>query len=179
MLGPGSAACVTVDPVHNLVFVSGRSPGWGQPYTPRLAQLILDGREGRRNALDGDDSIGQILVFDRLASGNAKPLRILRGAKTMLSFPETLMTTYPPKGWLVAAQWGSEFGEHAESSPRSFVGVWSIYDNGNVAPHWTIGGPNGVLKEARGVALDPKHKEIFVSDKRINGVLAFEFPEMF
>jgi hypothetical protein len=31
----------------------------------------------------------------------------------------------------------------------------------------------------RGVALNPKHKELLVSDKRKNAVLTFSFPEMF
>jgi len=39
-----------------------------------------------------------------------------------------------------------------ESGPRDdvFVGIWStLLDNGDVAPRWTIGGPNGVLKQPR------------------------------
>ena len=60
---------------------------------------------------------------------------------------------------------GSEYGEIAASSANALVGVWSIHDNGNVAPRWTIGGPNGILRQARGVAIDPEHKTVFVSDR--------------
>jgi hypothetical protein len=31
----------------------------------------------------------------------------------------------------------------------------------------------------RGIALDPKNKAMMVSDKRLNAVLTFYFPEMF
>ncbi len=81
--------------------------------------------------------------------------------------------------WILGAVEGSDYGETAEFSENSFVGVWSIYDNGDVAPHWTIGGPRGVLRQARAVALDVKHKEVIISDKQMNGVITFSFPEIF
>ena len=172
------ASAVTVDPVHDLLIVSGRSPGWGGGgISP--ADLIIKGTSGRRGSLEGG-SIGQIAIFNRTAAGNTKPLRVITGSKTLLSSFNTLMTTYPPRGWILGAVWGSDYGETgATSSTKSFVGVWSIYDNGDVPPRWTIGGPNGILRQARGVTLDPKHKTVIVSDKFINGVLSFEFPEIF
>ena len=139
---------------------------------------VLESRN-RRKSLDGDDSVGQLAIYDRTASGNTKPLRVIRGSKTLLSHPQLLATTYSPKGWILAAVWGSEFGETSESSENSLVGVFSIYDNGNVAPHWTIGGPNGILRQARSVALDVKNKTVIISDKALNAVLSFEFPEIF
>ena len=60
-----------------------------------------------------------------------------------------------------------------------FVGVWNINDNGNVPPRWTIGGPGGVLQMVRGVAVNAKHKELIVTDKRLNAILTFSFPELF
>jgi hypothetical protein len=132
-----------------------------------------------KDSLDGG-SVGQIAIFDRMASGNTKPLRVITGAKTMLSSIQTLMTTYPPRGWILGAVWGSGYGETgAPRSDRAMVGVWHITDNGDVAPRWTIGGPNGLLQQARSVTIDPKHKTVFVSDKYHNGVFAFEFPEIF
>jgi hypothetical protein len=59
------------------------------------------------------------------------------------------------------------------------VGVWSIHDRGDVPPRWMIGGPNGMLVQIRGVALDPKHKSVIVSDKRLNALLTYSFPEIF
>ena len=39
--------------------------------------------------------------------------------------------------------------------------------------------PHGVLKMPRGIALDVKNKNMLVSDKRLNAVLTFHFPEIF
>ena len=38
---------------------------------------------------------------------------------------------------------------------------------------------HGVLKMPRGIALDVKNKNMLVSDKRLNAVLTFHFPEVF
>ena len=60
------------------------------------------------------------------------------------------------------------------------MGVWSINDNGDVPPKcWVIGGPHGILQMPRGIALDVKNKNMLVSDKRLNAVLTFHFPEIF
>jgi hypothetical protein len=180
--GPGGgrrglmyASTCTVDPVHNLLIISGRSPGWGK----RLNVFDFVENPNQRNSLDGDDSVGQLLIFDRTAAGDASPLRIIRGGKTMLSYTQMLMTIYPPKGWIYAAVWGSNWAGTDQSSERALVGVFHISDNGNVAPRYTIGGPNGILRQARGVTLDVPHKTVIVSDKKLNGVFSFEFPELF
>jgi hypothetical protein len=71
-------------------------------------------------------------------------------------------------------------GVSAEREPKnSFVGIWSIRDNGDVPPRWKIGGPRSTLKKPRGVALDPAHKEVIVADMRLNAVLTYFLPELF
>jgi hypothetical protein len=65
------------------------------------------------------------------------------------------------------------------ANDRGFVGAWSIDDRGEVPPRWMIGGPRGMLVQIRGVALDPKNKTVMVSDKRLNAVLTYSFPEIF
>jgi hypothetical protein len=59
-----------------------------------------------------------------------------------------------------------------------FVGVWSIDDAGDVPPRYRIGGP-GELDKPRGIAVDPVHRAIYVSDKGLNAVLTYELPEIF
>ena len=54
-----------------------------------------------------------------------------------------------------------------------------IHDDGNVAPHGTVGGPQGLHRQPRGLVLDAKHKNIIVSDKFLNGVATYHFPELF
>jgi hypothetical protein len=62
---------------------------------------------------------------------------------------------------------------------EDYVGVWSVYDDGEVAPRWTIGGPDNLLKDVRGIALDPKNKNVMISDKTHNAVFTFSIPEAF
>ena len=69
--------------------------------------------------------------------------------------------------------------ESAYESRGAFVAVFNITDEGDVAPRFRIGGPNGPLKQPRGVALDPEHKNILVSDKVLNAVLTYHYPELF
>jgi hypothetical protein len=140
---------VVPDPVHNLLIVRGSAPGQGQ-----------------RGA--------QILIFNRTDQGNAKPRAIIKGPKTLLATGDGLATVYPPRGWIVVAARGVQ-----QSSPDSFIGIWSIHDNGDVAPRWTIGGPNGILRRTRGITLDPESKTVIASDKYLNAVFTWHLPEMF
>ncbi|MCH8268063.1 MAG: hypothetical protein IH846_11130 [Acidobacteria bacterium] len=70
-------------------------------------------------------------------------------------------------------------GTGERASTDSFVGAWSIHDHGDVPPRWMIGGPKGALLKPRGVALDPKNRALIVSDKKLNAVLTYYFPEIF
>jgi hypothetical protein len=149
------ASALTVDPVHNLLIVSGGGGG-------------ADAGEGSRS---GGRDRGHILIFNRTDSGNAKPRAAITGPGVEGA---ALMTTYPPKGLILAA-----VRKGGRSSDLGYVGVWSINDNGDVPPRWTIGGPKGMLRDTRGVAIDAKHKNVIISDKYVNGVLTYEFPEIF
>ena len=141
---------IAVDPLHDLLFV-GTTVGRGQT---------------------------RLLVFNRTDSGNVKPKAIIGGPKSGLNSFGGPIAVYPPKGELLISVRGT--GPYAElSSDEAYVGVWSINDNGDVPPKWTIGGPRGVLRMPRGIALDVKNKNMMVSDKRLNAVLTFHFPEMF
>ena len=87
------------------------------------------------------------------------------------------MQVYPKGGWIVVAH----IADGAAPEPQgAFVGIWSINDSGDVPPRWKIDAKsvNG-LKKPRGVALNPKTKELIVSDMRLNAVLTYYFPEMF
>lgn len=143
-----SAVDVHIDPVNNLIVVASGDGG---------------GRE---------DDATIFLVFDRTASGNAKPKMTIRGPRAM-GGPFAL---YPPKKLIIATN--RPVGE-ALAGDESYVGVWSYDKSSEGPPLWTIGGPNGVFQMPRGVALDVKHKRIIVSDKRYNSVLGFFVPEIF
>lgn len=161
-----SAGVVQVDPVNNWIIVGGFNVAGGRGDAARAARgQVLSG--------DGSGRGGQILIFDRTASGNVKPLRIIRGPNSKIS-RVGLMAVYPPRKLIVA---GVPAGQ--TTSPANFVGVWSELDNGDVPPRWMIGGPNSVLRQVRGLTLDPKNKSVIVSDKYVNAVMTFYFPEIF
>jgi hypothetical protein len=85
-----------------------------------------------------------------------------------------LVAVHPPRGYILVGA-----PSNRNTGPQNFVGVWSIHDNGDVPPRWTIGGPNAVLRQVRGIALVPAEKSVIVSDKYLNAVLTFSFPEIF
>ncbi len=116
-----------------------------------------------------------MLIFNRTDSGNVKPKAVIAGPRTAIDRIQQIQV-YPPKGWIVA----SMPGESSKIEPdRVFIGIWSIHDNGDIPPRWKLGGSNTTMKKPRGVALDPKHKELIVADMRLNMVLTYYFPEIF
>ncbi|HTD45063.1 MAG TPA: hypothetical protein VK687_12820, partial [Bryobacteraceae bacterium] len=132
--------------------------------------LLIVGAGGRGNA--------RLLIFNRTDSGNVKPRAIIGGPKSRINAFGGPFAVYPAKGEIIVSVRGP--GPYAElASDEAFVGVWSINDNGDVPPKWVIGGPHGILQMPRGIALDVKNKNMLVSDKRLNAVLTFHFPEIF
>ena len=137
---------ITVDPVRNLMAVSGN---------------------------------GAIRIFDRMATGNTKPLRTLTSHGASFA---RLLTSNPANGMIFAAvRAGQNSDENIQGrfALDDYVGVWSFFDDGDVPARFTIGGPNLLLKDARGIAIDPKNKNVMVSDKTLNAVLTFHVPEAF
>ena len=116
-----------------------------------------------------------IVIFDRTANGNAKPLRVIKGEDTQIDRINQ-MAVYPEGKLLVVAMPGRQ-GD--VEPPRVFVGMWSLDDNGNVPPKWTINGDQSTLRKPFAVALNPDNKEIYVTDMRLNGVMTFSVPEIF
>jgi hypothetical protein len=122
---------------------------------------------------------GGILIFDRTASGDAKPLREIRGA--------TLggggaLAVYPPKSEIIAGC------EPAYASSLSLC-AWSINDSGNAPPKWKIPVEELTKYQPSGIALDPVHKEVIISasgqkvqvgrPEIMNAALTFSWPEIF
>lgn len=108
----------------------------------------------------------QLAIFDRTASGNVKPKRVISGPKARIGNPGN-MRVFPELGLIFVVQ------------QAGYVGVWSIEDSGEVPPRFTVGGPKGILVKPRGLDIDPKHNAIIVSDKQLNAVVTFEMPQIF
>ncbi len=153
--GPGSVGqhALAVDPVNNLLV------------------LANERHEGTVKAID-------LLIFNSTDQGNVKPRAVISGPKTGLT--SSRVRIY--KDWIVVSQDGYQVDEIKLTGmvrTPSWVGIWSIHDNGNVAPRWTIGGPGGMLRKPRGIAFDPENKTVMVSDKLLNAVMTYSVPEIF
>jgi hypothetical protein len=116
-----------------------------------------------------------ILIFDLMANGDVKPLRIIRGPNTQIDRINQ-MAIHPQSRLVFAAMPGVQ---GLVEPPRVFVGAWSLDDNGDLAPKYAISGEATTMKKSFSVALDPLHKDVIVSDMRLNGVMTFNVPEMF
>ena len=188
---------VSIDPVHGEIFVAQgnrvvvfprdadgdvapirilQGPDTGFLPRPNDTQRVTV--DPVRNLLIASGA-GGLRIFDRTASGNTKPLRFIAGAGAK---DVRLLTNNPANGMIFGAVRAGE-NENENIQGRydldDFVGVWSVFDDGNVPPRLTIGGPNLALKDARGIAIDPRHKNVIVSDKTLNAVLTFSVPEAF
>lgn len=154
----GGSSAAAVDPVHNLLVI-------GNGGTARVRPDFM-----------GQSGLGSIAIFNRTDEGNVKPLRMIQGPKSGI-IRINQMAVYPPRKLVVATQ----PGEADDMEPEGvFVGVWSLDDNGDVPPIWKINASSKTeMKKARGVALDPKNKELILADMRLNAVLTYYFPEMF
>ena len=178
---------VSLDAVHGEIFVPQErgvvlvfpreTDGDAAPIrvlqTPRPQRLTLDPVRNLMIVSGG----GGIRIYDRTASGSAKPLRVITGpgAKEV-----ALLTNNPANGMIfgVVRPGGGDDVE-GRYGLEDYVGVWSVFDDGDVPARLTIGGPNLLLKDARGITLDAKNKDVIVSDKTLNAVLTFHVPEAF
>ncbi len=150
------AGSIAVDPVHNVIVVGNGTAAVSGTF--------------------GLETQGSMTIYNRTDNGNVKPRAVIAGPKSGI-FSIHQIQIYSPKGWIIAAQPGDSY---ANAEPEGvFVGVWSINDNGDVPPRWKIGGPKSLLKKPRGIALNPKNKELIVADMRLNSVLTYYFPEIF
>lgn len=162
---------LAVDTVHNRLTVGFSKPGG-------LRGMGTAGAQGWSEAwteVGTGAEMGGLLIFDRTAQGNVAPRGVIQGPRTGIFIPEQLQA-YSPKGWIVVSQstdWPTP------EPPDTFIGIWSVNDNGDIPPRWRIGGPTTMIKKPRGVALNPARKEILVADMRQNAVFTFHFPEMF
>jgi hypothetical protein len=167
-LGPfgtvGGALTVTADPAHDLLLITGMSGG-----------------------------PAGLLIFSRTANGNVKPLRIITGGPKSgnrdLGRPHMVQGT----DLFVASSrtgvsgrdrnatgpsrasrdfMGESEDDSSESQSRSFVGAWSVFDNGDVPPRWAIAHQGG-----GNLAVDPKNKTVIVASR--TAIMTYSFPEIF
>ena len=179
-----------IDVVNREIFVPGRGnvlvfplDGNGDVKPKRVVRGPDTQIDGSSIAVDSLNNLfavtgreRSILVFDRTANGNVKPLHVIKGPNTQIDRINQ-MAIYPPKREIIAAMPGEE---DLMEPPTAFLGVWTYDDNGDIAPKYKIPiGPKTTLKKPFGVVINPKNKEVIISDMRQNGVLTFSVPEIF
>jgi DNA-binding beta-propeller fold protein YncE len=100
----------------------------------------------------GQFDLPSISIYQRGASGNARPLRVIKGAKTQLNWPSHV-GVHEQRGEIFVAN-------DADDS----VLVFRITDNGDVAPTRVIKGERARIKNPTGLTVDQKNNEVWVSN---------------
>ena len=142
------------------------------PYSVLAVDPVNDLYVGSDRSGGDESAPPRIVIFPR-DPDSTEPARFIGGPNTMLV---QVMRTRIHNGWIIT---GNDGLQSELRNGFSFVGVWSIFDEGNVAPRWTIGGPHRMLRKPRGLDLDHKNQTVIVSDKELNAVLTFHVPEIF
>jgi DNA-binding beta-propeller fold protein YncE len=128
----------------------------------------------RRDRRDGGPAI---LIFNRTDAGDAAPKAIIAGPKTGLVGQDPKQIALDPAGRKIFVAIGEDSSE-LDQQP-GFIGVWKYDDNGDVAPLAVIRGPNSTMIRPMGVAVNPRHREIYVVDMLQNALLTYLLPQVF
>jgi hypothetical protein len=96
-----------------------------------------------------------VLVFDRLANGDAKPKRVIRGEKTQFREIVGVASDTRNNAIVVASR--------SASGPNGLY-IFNRLDEGDVAPKRTIAGPmTGALGRFRQLSVDPERGKIYLA----------------
>jgi hypothetical protein len=118
------------------------------------------------------------MIFNRTDKGAAEPKAVIGGPKSLGEYSLGRCVVYAPKGMFVCTA-TTGVGQGEVEPKGTFLGVWSINDNGDVPPRLKIEGSKIQMKRPMGITLNPKNREVIVSDMRLNSVLTYSVPEMF
>jgi DNA-binding beta-propeller fold protein YncE len=134
--------------------VSGLTGTWeewikGTGIEEHLVLRILPRRT--RRDLGGRFELPSINIYARDASGNAAPLRVIKGPRTRLNWPSHV-AVHEDRGEIFVAN-------DADDS----VLVFRASDRGDVAPTRVVKGPRTRIKNPTGVAVDAKNNELWVA----------------
>lgn len=163
----GAGRHLAVDPVHNLLFVQGK------PASASDEESAVFGPSGPgRGQSTGEDGERGVLVFERTAQGDAKPLGFLDSEGGHIYVD-------PARNQVLAV------GAAGTGADRGFyVSVWDVNERGGPGfspKRWLLKGPEGMLHpmSAMGSWVDPKNKAVYIGHKPYNAVMTYSFPEIF
>ncbi len=136
----------------------------------------------------------EVLIFNRTDNGDVAPRAIITGPKTGIGDEPWQLHVYKGRVFVAASNHlhhslytGVTLKGTYTAVPEDpwldpnlgFIGVWNITDNGDIPPTAIIKGPFSGILHPVGLALNPKHGEIYVSDSVRNGVFTFLVPDFF
>jgi hypothetical protein len=153
---------MTVDSVHDRIIIANR--------------VDIGGRQSE----DG------ILIFNRTDEGDIAPRGVIAGPHTGII--KIRQVVADDERGLIFATVKNNFENYDIEDERpspwnpdktGFIGVWSIDDNGDMAPRGVIKGPATGLIWPAGVAINPKNNEVYTIDSVSNALFMFHMPELF
>jgi DNA-binding beta-propeller fold protein YncE len=154
---------VAFDPKNGLIFVTNhgsfhqvrRDSGYGA--APAVLKEMLSKVNWpleREFAVPGSGKTypPSITVYARTAAGDAAPLRVIEGPRTLLNWP-TGIVFEPDRGELYVA-----------NDTTDSILVFDASASGNAAPRRVLKGPKTGLQNPTSVALDKEHGEMWVAN---------------
>ncbi|MEO5895534.1 MAG: hypothetical protein ABIS06_07525 [Vicinamibacterales bacterium] len=138
-----------------------------------------------------------LVIFDRKAEGDAKPLGVIEGPKTGIHRLRQIALD-PATGNIYAACINNEYlPPYSVDKPREglavdadipspwstgkegFIGMWHVDDNGDVPPRAVVRGRSTGIVHPAGVAINAADGEVIGLDSVWNGAFTFLRPELF
>lgn len=137
-----------------------------------------------------------VVVYNKYAKGNEKPIRILRGNKAQMADPHGIGLD-TKNGWMFVANYGnaSSYDESAAGGPVQgradgavsipgkvpgsgkflppSITVYSIKASGDTAPIRVIQGPDTQLNWPAQIYVDEEHGELYVANDGHDAILVF------
>ena len=190
---------LTIDGVHGEYFVpAGQASGILNVFD-RLAKgdvapiRVLGNRAAGLGGIPSIDIAHNLIlircrqglcIYDRMATGEDKPLRVITGG------PKSGTTAPGDPVWIPGTRNFIGTTRRFDAPPRkpgtpgnyqtteeaqTFLAVWSVDDDGDVAPRYTIA--HNIFKELRNIAVDPKHRTVIAADKTNNDINTWDFKE--
>jgi 6-phosphogluconolactonase (cycloisomerase 2 family) len=117
----------------------------------------------------------QVAVYRKAASGEEKPVRVLRGERTRLADAHGIAID-PRNKLLFVNNWGSFTTEGTVSGGRSdsaSITIYTIDAQGDTAPLRVIQGPKTQLEWPGTMALDPETGDLYVANDNGQSLLVF------
>ena len=153
---------IVIDSKAHLLFVSNwgtyedrpnlGDPSVKNPALGRVARSVWPVTRNYSFPSSGKIELPSITVYRLDATGNAAPVRVIQGPKTLMDWPTALAIDTDHNELFVA------------NDTADLVTVYSTDARGDVAPIRVLKGPKTMIKNPTGIAYDAKNDELWVAN---------------